>query len=300
MPIVTALRNPDLMEMHWNDIREMIGHNLDVNEEGFTLQSLLDLNVVQYMDDIVAKSVEASGQAKLRGQLQELKDQWATIQIVTVPHGPKDNVFIIAGIEDMYQYLDEGLATINMILGNRFVKVMRKEAEDLKKQLNTLSEAFDQWNEVQRQWRYLENIFGGGTIKQQLPHESKMFDAVNKYFLGLNSRCNKSPQALRFIKKEPNIVQKLIDQNRDLEEIQRGLEAYVQSKRVIFPRFFFLSFEDLISILSESENKEVISLHLKTLFDGIVALEFTPDEQVTKMYSKEKECVELTKSVKTR
>lgn len=153
---------------------------------------------------------------------------------------------------------------------------------------------------MQRQWRYLENIFGGGTIKQQLPHESKMFDAVNKYFLGLNSRCNKSPQALRFIKKEPNIVQKLIDQNRDLEEIQRGLEAYVQSKRVIFPRFFFLSFEDLISILSESENKEVISLHLKTLFDGIVALEFTPDEQVTKMYSKEKECVELTKSVKTR
>ena len=58
-------------------------------------------------------------------------------------HGPKDNVFIISGIEDMYQNLDEGLATINMILGNRFVKVMRKEAEDLKRQLNTLSEAFD-------------------------------------------------------------------------------------------------------------------------------------------------------------
>ena len=37
MPIVTALRNPDLMDMHWTDIREMIGHNLDVNEEGFTL-----------------------------------------------------------------------------------------------------------------------------------------------------------------------------------------------------------------------------------------------------------------------
>lgn len=62
MPIVTALRNQDLQEMHWNDIRALIGQeSFNVNEDGFTLQSLLDLNVVQYMDEIVAKSVEASG-----------------------------------------------------------------------------------------------------------------------------------------------------------------------------------------------------------------------------------------------
>jgi hypothetical protein len=37
MPIVTALRNPDLKEMHWNDIKEMIGQDINVEEEGFTL-----------------------------------------------------------------------------------------------------------------------------------------------------------------------------------------------------------------------------------------------------------------------
>jgi hypothetical protein len=50
--------------------------------------------------------------------------------------------------------------------------------------------------------------------------------------------------------------------------------------------------------LSNSENKDVISLHLKTLFDGIVALEFK-DENIIKMFSKEKEVVELSKPVKT-
>jgi len=38
----------------------------------------------------------------------------------------------------------------------------------------------------------------------------------------------------------------------------------------------------IIQILSNSENKDVISLHLKTLFDGIVALEFK-DENITKI-----------------
>jgi hypothetical protein len=50
----------------------------------------------------------------------------------------------------MYQYLDEGIATINMILGNRFVKIMRSDAENFKKQVMTLNEAIDEWCDVQR------------------------------------------------------------------------------------------------------------------------------------------------------
>jgi hypothetical protein len=44
----------------------MIGQDLNIHEDGFTLQSLIDMNVVEYMEQIVSKSVEATGQAKLR------------------------------------------------------------------------------------------------------------------------------------------------------------------------------------------------------------------------------------------
>lgn len=110
---------------------------------------------------------------------------------------------------------------------------------------------------------------------------------------------NRAPPALKFIRQTNNIVDKLKEQNEDLDIVNRGLEAYVESKREIFARFYFLSFETVIEILSESENKAVISLHLKTLFDGIVALTFE-NEQVTEMFSKEKEKVALHKPVKTR
>lgn len=270
MPIVMALRNPDLQEMHWNDIKEMIGQDLNIHEEGFTLQSLIDMNVVEYMEQIVAKSVEATGQAKLRGQLHDLVEIWKGVTFTTKNYKEKDNQFILIDIDTMYQYLDEGLASINMILGNRFVKVMRPDAEKVKKELNILAEAVDQWVEVQRQWCYLENIFNGGSIKTYLPEESKLFDQVNKIFLALNLKANRAPQALRLIRTTHNLVDQLKKQNDDLERIQKKLELYVESKREIFPRFYFLSFEDLIQILSNSENKDVISLHLKTLFDGLV------------------------------
>jgi dynein heavy chain len=272
----------------------MIGADLDIYEEGFTLQSLIDMNVVQYMEQIVAKSVEATGQAKLATQLADLEEFWKTVQFVTKNYKEKDSVFILGGIDDMYQYLDEGLASINMILGNRFVKIMRPKAEKTKRELTTLSEAVEQWVDVQRQWCYLENIFAGGSIKQQLPEEAKLFAAVDKHFQQMNQKANRNPQALKFIRAVPNIVEQLKKLNADLDKIQKSLEKYIEEKRKIFPRFYFLSADDLIQILSNSDDKNVIGLHLKSLFDGIVSLEYK-DDSVHKMFSKEKEVVELNK-----
>jgi len=59
----------------------------------------------------------------------------------------------------------------------------------------------------------------GGTIKAQLPEESKLFDQVNKVFLALNLKANKNPQALKLIRTSANLVDQLKKQNDDLEKI---------------------------------------------------------------------------------
>jgi len=48
MPIVTALRRTELKSHHWVEINELIGAELQVDEEGFSLQSLIDMNVVPF------------------------------------------------------------------------------------------------------------------------------------------------------------------------------------------------------------------------------------------------------------
>ena len=37
MPVVLALRNDNLKEAHWVEIKELIGQDFNIKEEGFTL-----------------------------------------------------------------------------------------------------------------------------------------------------------------------------------------------------------------------------------------------------------------------
>jgi len=68
----------------------------------------------------------------------------------------------------------------------------------------------------------------------------------------------------------------LLDQlnvmNLRLEDIQKSLDNYLETKRQIFPRFYFISNDDLLEILGQSKNPLEIQVHLKKCFDNVKSL----------------------------
>ena len=62
-------------------------------------------------------------------------------------------------------------------------------------------------------------------------------------------KTNKHPIVANCCNSE-ELLTKFIANNKNLDDIQKCLENYLETKRLAFPRFYFLSNDDLLQILS--------------------------------------------------
>jgi dynein heavy chain, axonemal len=82
--------------------------------------------------------------------------------------------------------------------------------------------------------------------------------------------------------------------------VQRGLKEYLEQKRSIFARFYFLSNDELLEILSQTKEVENVRPHLRKVFENMADLEFKPDKTIIAMYSGEREKIAFYDTVDPR
>ena len=186
-----------------------------------------------------------------------------------------------------------------MIRGNQYKAVVEKEADKLRKDLVTMNAVTEDLLTLQKSWMYLENIFSSSEIKKVLQAESAAFDKIDAFFKFTMIQADKLITAQKFLGKQSKLLEQLKNNNESVDYIMKMLAQFLEQKRGAFPRFNFLSDDELLEILAKQTEPEKIQDFLKQLFDGLFNLDINETtNDSTAMLSREGERIDFQKAVK--
>jgi len=299
-PIIIALSSNSMKERHWKEIFEhlKLKYTPKLLDE-LTLGDLLDKhNIGAYADHLDIISAAAVAQEKIQKDLEKIEKDWSNNNFVVTGHNKSKDKYIIASVEDVMNLIDEHSQLVQSALNSRHVAEIRKEVQEWDDTLNLMVRVIEEWLMVQKHWIYLENIFSADDIKRQLPDSHKNFTKVNKGFKDLMIKTQQNPLAKERCK-EDGVLDMLVRFNKELDQIQKSLEDYLQTKRKAFPRFYFLSNDELLKILSQTRNPRAVQDYLNKCFDGIKTINFinVSSNEIIEMVSSENEVIKLSQSL---
>uniref|UniRef100_A0A803T0L9 Dynein axonemal heavy chain 17 n=1 Tax=Anolis carolinensis TaxID=28377 RepID=A0A803T0L9_ANOCA len=295
---ISELQNPAIRERHWNQLMQATGVQF-IMDADTTLADLLKLNLHNFEDEVRSIVDKAIKEMSMEKVVKEIKTTWAGMTFQYEPH-LRTNVPLLKSDEELIETLEDNQVQLQNMMTSKYIAFFLEEVSFWQRKLSTADLVISIWFEVQRTWSHLESIFiGSEDIRAQLPEDSKRFEGIDVDFKELAYDAEKTPNVVEATNKS-GLYEKLEDIQNRLSLCEKALAEYLDTKRLAFPRFYFISSADLLDILSNGTNPQLVQRHLSKLFDNMAKMKFQveSDQIPTKlglgMYSKEEEYVDFS------
>ncbi|KAF7259764.1 hypothetical protein EG68_06612, partial [Paragonimus skrjabini miyazakii] len=300
---VRDLQNPAVKERHWIELMADTGRVIDVNDET-TLADLLSLNLHKFEEEVHGIVSKASNEQKIERDLEKIEQVWGEMMFEYESHD-RTGLDLPKQTEQLTTTLEEIQVKVLDMLGNRDNAFSIDRINYWYKTLSTADQVLSVWFETQRVWSGLESIFVlCDDIKTQLPKDTELFMELDKEFRVLIEEIQSKPKVLDATTDRPEMVDEIQKIRDGLAICEKALADYLETKRLSFPRFYFVSQVDVTDIVSNGKVPSKVLRHLSKLFDSICSLTFAkPDAELkhaVKMIAKDGEEVKFVTSFDLR
>lgn len=278
LPLLGELKDPSMNTSdgrHWKKLKVIVKREFEVTME-LPLEVIWDLKLFDYKDNIEDITDQSKQELKMEKQLKKIIDFWRDVEFELVQHKTTD-IHTLKMSDENFETLEENQLQINNMLLSKYVAYFEKEVEKWKQDLGSVYDVVQLLLEVQKTWSFLENLFiQSEEVKRELPNESAQFVGIDKDMKEIMQKGCTIKNCQSFCTIE-GMLKRLEVIQAQLKVCEKALNEFLDSKRRAFPRFYFVSVNDLLDILSNGNSPAKINRHMSKIFQAIDCLVLKED-----------------------
>ena len=275
LPLISQLHSKYMQDRHWRRLMVITGKNINFQSPKFSLEDLIALELYKNGDQVEELVSAAGVEAKIEGKVNTIESVWDQQKLEFKEY--KDT-FVIGDLDETIEFVETHSMELMSMLAMKDVEEFKERVLKWQKTMKTVDQVIGIWIKVQKNWERLESIFlESEDIRAQLPDDTKRFQKVDAEWKDL----------MREAAEEPLVVQACLFDGRDamlrdfyadIELCEKSLNDYLEQKKKIFPRFYFVSNQALLNILSNGNKPEIVDKYIGDCFDGMKRVHFYEED----------------------
>jgi dynein heavy chain len=283
LPLVNDLHSEAMRDRHWKNLAKVCGVKvIDANDPKFTFEDIIKLGIYNKAEDVEEIVETAAKELKIERKLRDIEKAWKVLTLDYVPHNDSE-MMLIRPSEEVIESLESHQLELQTMIGmGKFVDFFRERVLAWQNTLGTIEDMLKVWVSVSRSWAALESIFlASADIRSQLPDDTKRFEGIDSEFKELMKDAVTEPNVANVCNVEGR-YDSLQSMMSRLDQCQKSLNEYLDQKKKIFPRFYFVSNVALLDMLANGTNPPKIMKYIGDCYDSLNELIFVKDEQGNK------------------
>ncbi|KAL2653371.1 hypothetical protein R1flu_021499 [Riccia fluitans] len=290
VPMICALRHPGMRDRHYKMLTERLGMEVR-STPTFTVTAARHLKLYKYLPILDEVSEFSAKEYGVEQNLDKMQNAWAGVKF-EYAEWRGTGTHILRSVDDLQVMLEEHLIKTQSMQTSPYIGPFEDRVKLWLAKLNLVQECLDEWLKCQQAWMYLEPIFTSEDIMQQMPFEGRRFRAIDASWRKIMEKLVKNPEVL-IAGADAELLETFKENNKQLDNVNKGLNDYLETKRLAFPRFYFLSNDELLEILAETKDPLRVQPFCRKIFEGIHRLVFEPNLDIVAMLSEEGERVDF-------